>query len=95
VQTSQPTYIFLGYLAGDPFFMRLASAFRAGLNDAGYIEGQTLRRFDRYWPNADNPCYPPDVRFREQSGRCLRKSGHRKMPASDQSGHWRNAAICL
>jgi ABC-type uncharacterized transport system substrate-binding protein len=42
-QTAMPV---VGWLnsgpAGDPFFMSLASAFRAGLKDAGYVEGQNI-----------------------------------------------------
>jgi ABC-type uncharacterized transport system substrate-binding protein len=42
----QPAMPVVGWLnsgpAGDPFFMSLASAFRAGLKDAGYNEGQNV-----------------------------------------------------
>jgi putative tryptophan/tyrosine transport system substrate-binding protein len=42
----QPTMPVVGWLnsgpAGDPLFMSLASAFRAGLKDAGYVEGQNV-----------------------------------------------------
>ena len=46
VAAQQPVMPVVGWLnsgpAGDPFFMSLASAFRAGLNDAGYVEGQNV-----------------------------------------------------
>ena len=46
VVAQQPVMPVVGWLnsgpAGDPFFMSLASAFRAGLKDAGYIEGQNV-----------------------------------------------------
>jgi ABC-type uncharacterized transport system substrate-binding protein len=42
----QPAMPVVGWLnsgpAGDPFFMSLASAFRAGLKDAGYVEGRNV-----------------------------------------------------
>ena len=42
----QSTMPVIGWLnsgvAGDPYFMSLASAFRAGLKDVGYIEGQNV-----------------------------------------------------
>jgi hypothetical protein len=42
----QPALPVVGWLnsgpAGDSFFMSLASAFRAGLKDAGYVEGQNV-----------------------------------------------------
>jgi len=45
-RAQQPAMPVVGWLnsrpAGDPFFMSLASAFRAGLKDAGYIEGQNV-----------------------------------------------------
>jgi putative ABC transport system substrate-binding protein len=46
VRAQQPAMPVVGWLnsglAGDPFFMSFASAFRAGLKDAGYIEGQDV-----------------------------------------------------
>jgi putative ABC transport system substrate-binding protein len=46
VRAQQPTMPVVGWLnsgvAVDPFFMSFASAFRAGLKDAGYIEGQDV-----------------------------------------------------
>ena len=45
-RAQQPAMPVVGWLnsgtAGDPFFMSLASAFRAGLKDAGYVEGQNV-----------------------------------------------------
>jgi len=45
-RAQQPAMPVVGWLnsglAGDPYFMSLVSAFRAGLKDAGYIEGQNL-----------------------------------------------------
>jgi len=42
----QPAMPVIGWLnsgpAGDPLFMSLASAFQAGLKDAGYVEGQNV-----------------------------------------------------
>ena len=46
VGAQQPAMQVVGWLnsglAGDPFFKSLASGFRAGLKDAGYIEGQNV-----------------------------------------------------
>jgi putative tryptophan/tyrosine transport system substrate-binding protein len=46
VRAQQPAMPVVGWLnsatAGDPLFMSLASAFRAGLKDAGYVEGQNV-----------------------------------------------------
>jgi len=46
VVAQQPVMPVVGWLnsgtSDDPFFMSLASAFRAGLKDAGYIEGQNV-----------------------------------------------------
>jgi len=45
-RAQQPAMPVVGWLnsgpAGDPFFMSLASAFQAGLKDAGYVEGQNV-----------------------------------------------------
>jgi len=45
-RAQQPAMRVVGWLnsglAGDPFFMSLASAFQAGLKDAGYVEGQNV-----------------------------------------------------
>ena len=45
-RAQQPAMPVVGWLnsgpAGDPFFMSFASAFRAGLKDAGYVEGQNV-----------------------------------------------------
>jgi putative ABC transport system substrate-binding protein len=45
-QAQQPAMPVVGWLnsgpASDPFFMSFASAFRAGLKDAGYVEGQNV-----------------------------------------------------
>ena len=45
-RAQQPAVPVVGWLnsgpAGDPFFMSFASAFRAGLKDAGYVEGQNV-----------------------------------------------------
>src|SRR5262249_41840262 len=45
-RAQQPAMPVVGWLnsglASDPFFMSLASAFRAGLKDAGYVEGQNV-----------------------------------------------------
>ena len=37
-----PVVGWLSSIASDPFGMSLFSAFRAGLKDAGYVEGQTV-----------------------------------------------------
>jgi len=46
VGAQQPAMQVVGWLnsglAGDPFFKSLASGFRAGLKDAGYVEGQNV-----------------------------------------------------
>ena len=46
VVAQQPAMPVVGWLnsgpAGDPFFISLASGFRAGLKDAGYVEGQNV-----------------------------------------------------
>jgi len=45
-RAQQPAMPVVGWLnsglSGDPFFMSLASGFRAGLKDAGYVEGQNV-----------------------------------------------------
>src|SRR6516165_11316647 len=51
-RAQQPAMPVVGWLssvtASDPFSMSLASAFRAGLKDAGYVEGQNVA-IDSRW----------------------------------------------
>ena len=51
-RAQQPVMSVVGWLnsgvAGDPYFMSLASAFRTGLKDAGYIEGQNVAIYFRW-----------------------------------------------